>query len=84
MLFELLGQIFAVASFDQVKAIFVDQHGLQLYPLLSGFFGNILENTLAERAWVRRQVEAFSVAAEFDAMNSTCHVKLRGGECGEL
>ena len=77
VLLDLLGKILAVARIDQVQAVLVDDHRLQLEPLLPCFLGDILEDALAEIARVRGKVETFGLAAKLDAIDGTCHLKLR-------
>ncbi|CAI06694.1 hypothetical protein ebA1085 [Aromatoleum aromaticum EbN1] len=73
MLFHLFGEVLPCPRIHQVEAIFIDQHGLVLHPLLPGFLGHILENALAQRARHRRQVQPFRFAPKLDAIDHTGH-----------
>ena len=78
MLLDLLSQVFAMLGIDQIEPVLVDDHGLHLDPLLPRFLGNVLENPLAKGARIGRKIEALCLAAELDAFDGACHVKLRG------
>lgn len=72
---HLLFQELARLGLDRRKPVLIDQYGLLLHPLLPGFFGNIVKDTLAQVTGVGRPVEAFRLFAEFYAIYHSGHVR---------
>ncbi|MPN24137.1 hypothetical protein SDC9_171531 [bioreactor metagenome] len=62
-----------MTGIGQVEAVFVDDHRLQLDPLLPRFLGNVEPQLLAQFAGHGREIESLGFAAELDAVNGTCH-----------
>ena len=78
MLLALLAQVFAVTGIGQIQTVFIDDHRLQLDPLLPGFLGDVLENLLADGAGQGREVQPLGFLAQLDAIDGSAHGVLRG------
>src|SRR5688572_15392536 len=68
MLLLLLREVVASFLVGKVEPVLVDQHLLLLEPLLPGFLGDVLEDTLAQCARIRWKIKAFCLAPQLYAI----------------
>ena len=73
MVFHLTCQILAGAQIGQVQAVFIHQHGLVFQPGGPGVFADVFPDAFAQIAGVGREVLAFGLFFQFDAVNGACH-----------
>src|SRR5215467_11856881 len=73
---HLLGEVLARSRIGEAQSVLVDEHRLVAQPLLPRLLRDVLENTLAELARIRREIQTLGLAAELDAMNHASHPKL--------
>src|SRR5688572_24338969 len=60
---------------DRRQAVLVQQHRLVLDPTLPRELRHVLVDALAERARIRRPVEAFGIGAEQDTRHFSSHTR---------
>ena len=60
-----------------VKTVLIDNHGLEFFPLLPGFFTDIFKDAFSELTWHGSEVKAVGFFFEFDAENFSCHGSLQ-------
>ena len=82
MLFNLLGQVFAMLGINQIQTILIDDHRLHFDPLLPGFLGHAFENARTECARIRRMIQTFGLVSELDAI-AGAHAARQGPGMGK-
>ena len=73
----LLSDVGAHFFIRAVKTVLIDNHGLELFPLLPGFFTDIFKDAFSELTWHGSEVKAVGFFFEFDAENFSCHGSLQ-------
>src|SRR5258708_30894574 len=73
MLAHLLLEVLARARIGEVEAVLVHQHLLLLEPGLPRLLGDALPEALTELARIGREVEAFGLLLQLDAVHHTRH-----------
>src|SRR5262245_14743839 len=73
MLLHLAHKIIPSFLVGKVEPVLIHQHLLMLQPLPPGLLRYLLENALAQLAWIGREIKAFRLAAQLDALYHPGH-----------
>src|SRR2546421_12427591 len=75
VLAHLLLEVLSRPRVGEVQPVLVHQHLLVLEPLLPSFLGNALPELLSQLAGIGREIEAFGLLLELDAVHHARHLQ---------
>lgn len=73
VLFHLPCQILTRLGIGKIEPVFVDQHGLVLFPHFKSFFADILKNAFSQLARVGTETHSFGFFFEINTLHHSSH-----------